>query len=196
MGRYLISAVFGGIVTLALAFLMQALIFPDTVLTADAAPVPTVDIFRDVIEEPPVDPPHVRPPAEQPPQPPVITKRIPNGGDGDPFALPEPAGYEPPTVGTGISRILTPSVRVPPEYPYRELTRGREGFVIVGFAVNEHGLTENVRVIRSEPPNAFDNAAIRAVQQWRYQPETDQDGNPITVGGQQARLTFEIENDQ
>ena len=195
MGRYLISAVFGGIVTLALAFLMQALIFPDTVLTADAAPVPEMEfLMPDRIEGSRPTPP-VRPHKDPPPQPPVMPRTTSIDAPEFPMVVPTTAPTGPIEDGIVMVTNLSPTIRVPPEYPVGPLSQGREGFVVLRFDVNEHGMTQNVRVVMSEPPRIFDRAALRSVQQWRYQPQTDSEGNPITVTGQETTMRFQIEED-
>ena len=80
----------------------------------------------------------------------------------------------------GIVRELTPLVRVPAEYPMSALSRGIEGFVVVRFIVTESGSVRDPEVLRSDPPNIFDRAALRAVLRFKYQPQFA-DGKPIEV---------------
>lgn len=193
MSRYLISVVLGGFVTLALAYLMQFLIFSEAIPDAEAAQATPINFLRiERPEDPPPTPGLVDPRDQEFLPPPVFTTNLPTSGAPTmPISLTpaDPIGPIEPGV---MPRSLTPIYRAEAEYPIRELQRGREGFVVVAFDVNEGGMTENIRVLSSEPPRAFDNAAVRAVSQWRYQPQTDGDGRPITVGGQQARIEFRM----
>ncbi len=92
-----------------------------------------------------------------------------------------------------IARELTPLVRVPPEYPVPALSRGIEGFVVLGFTVTEAGSVIDAEVLRSDPPNVFDRAALRAVSRFKYQPQFV-DGKPVQVRTY-TKLEFELEDD-
>jgi protein TonB len=85
-------------------------------------------------------------------------------------------------VGGGISlaRELTPLVRFPPEYPMSAVASRIEGYVLLRFTVTETGTVSDPEVLRSEPPNIFDRAAIRSVLRWKYQPQLV-NGEPISV---------------
>ena len=86
-----------------------------------------------------------------------------------------------------------PLVRVPPQYPERAASRGIEGWVQLGFTVNETGGCEEIKVIAADPPEIFDKAAIRALERWRYKPKID-DGRPVKQYNQQVVITFDLEN--
>ena len=66
--------------------------------------------------------------------------------------------------------LKTPALieRVAPEYPPLALRARVPGVVILEAVVGRQGRVEDVRVLRSIP--LLDNAAITAVQQWRYSP--------------------------
>jgi protein TonB len=68
------------------------------------------------------------------------------------------------------STLLNPrKVRhVAPVYPAAARSSRAEGIVIVELHVNEQGAVSDARVLRSRPP--FDQAALDAVRQWRYEP--------------------------
>ncbi|GEM_PF-2073261 len=57
-----------------------------------------------------------------------------------------------------------------PDYPKSELTRHREGWVIVHHAVGRSGLVEGADVFESSGNRAFEKAALDAVRRWRYEP--------------------------
>lgn len=85
-------------------------------------------------------------------------------------------------VGGGISlaRELTPLVRFPPEYPMSAVASRIEGYVLLRFTVTETGTVADPEVLRAEPPNVFERAAIRSVLRWKYQPQLA-NGVPISV---------------
>jgi TonB family protein len=57
---------------------------------------------------------------------------------------------------------------VAPRYPRNALTRRVAGWVEVGFTVDTSGRTRAVRVLNAEPPGMFDDAALAAVNRWRF----------------------------
>lgn len=56
-----------------------------------------------------------------------------------------------------------------PEYPVRALSSYQPGWVLVQFDVSEEGSTKNIEVMDSSPKNLFEDAAIRAVSQWKFE---------------------------
>jgi protein TonB len=69
---------------------------------------------------------------------------------------------------------------VAPEYPSSALTHDVRGTVIVGYTVDEHGATRDVRVLSAEPAGIFERGAVEAVKQWRYAP-VQVDGAAVAV---------------
>lgn len=59
---------------------------------------------------------------------------------------------------------------VSPTYPSEALKRGIEGWVELVFTVNPNGTVSDVEVRNSSPAEVFDDAAVRAVRQWRFEP--------------------------
>jgi protein TonB len=90
-------------------------------------------------------------PAEVPPPPPV----------------PPAAPRGPVRIG-GQIQPPTLTHRVEASYPELAIRAHVEGTVILEAIVNENGEVQSVKVLRSIP--LLDNAAIAAVQQWRYSP--------------------------
>jgi protein TonB len=58
----------------------------------------------------------------------------------------------------------------PPIYPDRALTRGIQGWVDLEFIVDTEGLPREVAVTGAEPEGEFENAALRAVSAYVYEP--------------------------
>ncbi|MEZ4601038.1 MAG: energy transducer TonB [Syntrophotaleaceae bacterium] len=63
-----------------------------------------------------------------------------------------------------------PVSRISPVYPYDARQKGIEGVVMVKFLVDGEGRVTRVSVVDSKPPDVFDQAALDAVRQWRFQP--------------------------
>jgi TonB family protein len=75
---------------------------------------------------------------------------------------------------------LTMMKSVQPVYPARALAGKIEGWVELAFTVTEKGVVKDVSVQAASNPGLFDDAAIKAVSQWRYQPFL-RDGKPTPV---------------
>jgi TonB family protein len=85
---------------------------------------------------------------------------------------------------TALKRIKT----VMPEMPEAARRKKLEGWVEVVFTVNEKGLVSEAQVRSSSPEEVFDDAAVKAVKQWRFEPAT-KDGKPIATRSM-IRLKF------
>jgi len=57
-------------------------------------------------------------------------------------------------------------------YPESARKRRIEGWVELAFTIQPNGSVEEVEVQNASPSEVFDDAAIRAVRQWRYEPVT------------------------
>jgi protein TonB len=80
---------------------------------------------------------------------------------------PPPVPAEPVRVGGAVATpILT--YRVEPEYPAIAVNAQIEGMVILEATVDDDGTVKDARVLRSH--GVLDAAAVRAVEQWRYEP--------------------------
>jgi periplasmic protein TonB len=128
---------------------------------------------------------------ERAPAGPVAIGAIPAGtpGLGDtPGALGSPLAVLPPLpppplppapipVG-GAIRAPKKIVDVAPIYPALARSARVQGKVILEAVINERGVVERLKVLRSQP--LLDEAAIAAVRQWRYTP-TLLNGAPVAV---------------
>lgn len=75
---------------------------------------------------------------------------------------------------------LFPITDVVPEYPVPAIRDGEEGWVYVQFTVTATGGVRDVRVSDSEPPQIFNEAAVSAAQQFRFEPQIN-NGTPVDV---------------
>jgi periplasmic protein TonB len=94
--------------------------------------------------------------------------------------------------GGGSDRDVIPLVRINPDYPQRALSRGIEGWVIVQFTITAEGTVKDAKVVSSEPKGIFDDAAVKAILRWRYNPKVVE-GVAVERVGIQVRLTFDLD---
>lgn len=59
---------------------------------------------------------------------------------------------------------------VQPVYPESARKRGIEGWVELAFTVQPNGSVDEVEVRNASPADVFDEAAVRAIRQWRFEP--------------------------
>jgi len=102
--------------------------------------------------------------------------------DGDPSGVPGGFGVGP---GTDEPIRLIGDIRPPerilkiePLYPELARRSRAEGKVILEIVVGRGGDVEGVKVLKSHP--LFDEAAVEAVSQWKYEPAL-QSGRPVKV---------------
>lgn len=57
-----------------------------------------------------------------------------------------------------------------PEYPKEAYSMRIEGSVRVMFAINDKGEVINPIIVKSNPPDVFEKAALNAVKQWKFKP--------------------------
>ena len=55
-------------------------------------------------------------------------------------------------------------------YPESARRNNVTGHVLLRFYLDEKGVISQLHVIKSEPPEIFDEAALAAVKQWRFAP--------------------------
>ena len=96
-------------------------------------------------------------------------------------------------LAVGSDRDELPLVRVPPDYPPGAVTRNIEGWVQVRFTVTATGSVRDAVVVASEPKTIFDEAALKAIARWRYNPRVDA-GVAVERVGLETVIRFELEN--
>lgn len=157
-------------------------------------PMPTpkpepVETKPEPVPEPPVEPASAEPPEEVPAAAPEqgavgaviggVVGGVVGGTQGGIVGAPG---------GTGEAVELKQVLRAPvvlkqvnPEYPRRAREDGIQGLVVVRVIIGTDGRVEpgHTRVIRSVA--ALDEAAIAAVNQWRFSPAIGREGRPVRV---------------
>jgi protein TonB len=92
----------------------------------------------------------------------------------------------------GSDRDVIPLVRINPDYPPRALSRSLEGWVQVQFTITATGTVKDAIVVNAEPKNVFDDAALKAIARWRYNPKVD-GGVAVERVGVQTIIRFQLE---
>jgi protein TonB len=199
VGRLLKVSALAGAITLALFWVMQALIGAEGELKEGGAS-PSVDFVRLKRDTTPEtkdrELPRKKPP-EQPPPPPQMNMARnlkPEGAVGEivPMVDSDLELAEASNLGAGGSdRDAVPIVRIDPEYPMRAKQRGIEGWVTVRFTVDKVGRVTDARVVSARPANVFDKAAITAVRKWKYNPRIE-GGAAVERPGLETTLRFTL----
>ncbi|BEV15998.1 energy transducer TonB [Herbaspirillum sp. DW155] len=151
------------------------------VTIAEAPPLPE--------PAPPVPPPTPRPPKPVPPKPSPAPRPAPEmaAQNAPSQQAPAPAPSQPaapvaaapsapaapvtpaPKAQPGeVRRGLVPLQRVEPDYPPKALASNTEGVVIAHVTIEKDGSVSAVQIVRAQPPRLFDQAAIKALMQWKF----------------------------
>jgi protein TonB len=108
------------------------------------------------------------------PKPQTITEEKPSVSNIAPVApvsAPQPVSRPAPAVVDNEPKISTgviPLERIPPKYPARAADRHIEGWVKIEFTITTSGEVENAVVVEAEPAETFDDAALKAINQWKF----------------------------
>jgi len=113
----------------------------------------------------------------------------------EPVKAPEPDAYGPPPelAPPRIEKVLMSTLKfnrfVEPKFPRRARDKGLTGWVDLRFLVTAEGETADIEVLDAQPGGAFDEAAVAAVERWRFKPRrVDGEAVPSRT---QIRLRFE-----
>jgi len=94
-------------------------------------------------------------------------------------------------------RQSTPAIQIQrdaPKYPRTELQRGREAWVHVTYCIDESGSIQNVSVLDSIGNDNFDEAAVKTVRNWKYEPAI-QNGKPAWQSRNEVYIMFALEQE-
>lgn len=116
----------------------------------------------------------------------VLVLSFPGGFSGTAVA------GEPDASGLSHGTMAKPVRRYAPEYPRDELNRGRAGWVKLSFVVTEEGRVIDPIVEDSSGSPRFEEAALKVVRKWRYEPAT-LEGQPIQQCQTETLIRFELE---
>jgi len=156
----------------------------------------------------PLRPAPPRPPPARPTRapPPTLT---PHPGRGTGIVIAEPPIERPPPRSDfpGSVRIETPGggglrtggidrepirlVGVEPDYPPHAIAFEIEGWVQVQFTVSAAGTVQDASVVAAQPRGVFDDAALKAIARWRYNPKIE-GGVAVERVGLQTVIRFQL----
>jgi protein TonB len=94
--------------------------------------------------------------------------------------------------GFGVDRDVIPVVRMTPDYPPHAAGKNIEGWVQIQFNVTTAGTVRDPVVVASQPPGEFEDAAVKAIARWRYNPRID-GGVAVERVGLQTVIRFELQ---
>ena len=165
---------------------------PAAQLAATEPPAPPVKKEPEKLKPPvkkpptPVKKPVIVKKSEPKPQPTDTADLIPapRFEPAPPAAVPTPAtaapsnaavaakpAPKPDTDNKTVASGVVPLVIVKPIYPNRAASRGTEGWVKVEFTITADGTVADAVVVQSEPEGTFDDAALAAINQWKFKPK-------------------------
>ena len=90
----------------------------------------------------------------------------------------------------GLDRDMVPLVRIDPSYPPQAQQRRLEGWVHIRFTISKAGTVRSAKVVKSSDL-IFETAALRAVEQWKYQPQLEA-GKPVEREGIEVVIRFDL----
>jgi TonB family protein len=80
-----------------------------------------------------------------------------------------------------------------PKYPSSALFAGKEGWVMLSFVISPNGEVTEPMIEDSSGVEAFEQAALRAVESWKYRPAA-QDGESVEQAMTKTRIQFQLED--
>lgn len=147
-------------------------------ITPPAPPVPTPPKVeppkKQVIKKPVAKKMPVIPKQVELPKPQTVTEEkppLPSVAPAAPPATPPAVSRPAPAVADSepkISSGVVPLERIPPKYPARAANRHIEGWVKIEFTITASGTVENAVVVEAQPAEIFDEAALKAINQWTF----------------------------
>jgi TonB family protein len=121
--------------------------------------------------------------AREQPEPTAPGPSTEPSASGPSIEVPEPSPV--------ASADIVPLVRIPPDYPPEALASRTEGWVRIEFTISTNGSVRDAAVIAAEPPGVFDEAALRAISRWRYNPRIV-NGIAVERSGVQTEIRFAL----
>ena len=80
----------------------------------------------------------------------------------------------------------------PGQYPNRAIQRGIEGYVVVGFSVDQAGMVFDAYIVESEPQGIFERSALKAIKKFKYRPKLV-NGKAVATAGQQYLFSYKLD---
>lgn len=80
--------------------------------------------------------------------------------------------------------------QVAPQYPPRARAKNIAGQVVMNLLIGAQGDVQDAKIVNATPSGIFDQSALQAVRQWRFQPAMYK-GAPVVVRAQQV-MKFQL----
>ncbi|QLE87366.1 energy transducer TonB [Shewanella sp. Scap07] len=190
-----LTALFGGIITLALFAFMASLINIEHQPPGEIAKAPEFNLSFIPDESPPEKKTYDLTPPKPAVAPPSIPKLQPTDDNTMAVAVTMPSMVTPTINYQGRQATdaqALPVIQISPQYPIDAAQRGKEGYVIVNFDISSSGSVENVSVVEAHPKRIFNRAAIQAIKKWKYKPKIE-NGQAVPQGNQHVQLDFKLD---
>ncbi len=81
--------------------------------------------------------------------------------------------------------------RAKPVYPAQAMAKNITGKVTFKLLVDKDGTVKEVKIIEANPPGVFEEATVKSVHQWRFQPAKVK-GEPVSAWCQSA-ISYELD---
>lgn len=94
-------------------------------------------------------------------------------------------------VTAGCDMLYQPVKTFNPEYPRRAQERRIEGFVELTYTLSAQGKVEDITIVDAHPKGVFDRYAIRALQNFVFEPCADQ-GEFVEIRGMHKKFSFAL----
>jgi len=92
----------------------------------------------------------------------------------------------------GQGKDPQPVYRAPTAYPPDQFRARTEGDVQISYSIDNTGAVTEAHVIKSTPPQVFDQAAIESFRKWRFTPMLDKSGSPMSASSLTFTLAFRL----
>jgi protein TonB len=79
-----------------------------------------------------------------------------------------------------VDQVPVATLKPRPAYPYRARRLNLDGEVDVKFLVDTTGQVSRISILRSSPPDLFDDSVVAALSAWRFSPGTVK-GRPVNT---------------
>lgn len=89
-----------------------------------------------------------------------------------------------------VDQVPRATYQAPVNYPARARAKGIEGYVVFSLLIDKTGHIEEVRIIDATPEDVFNETALQAIRQWRFEPAKYQ-GKAVKTWAKQ-RIRFNL----
>jgi periplasmic protein TonB len=165
---------------------------PPEAVVAPPEPAPPPPVLAQPAEPLPLPPPpkpELRPAAPKPLRPPApVASTV---AAAPPIERTEPAPQTAALAMIPPRPISSLASNRKPDYPQEARRRGLQGKVLLRVEVSAQGMPLSVAVATSSGYGALDQAALAAVERWRFTPAT-RDGAPV-AGAAEVPIQFRLE---